>query len=66
MLTTDQKLAARQLLAQRPLVIPGTRAIPNETARREWFDSVFAEMRIHAVNTPREIKEFCDLAGVPD
>ena len=66
------KLNAQQLLAavncrdNRPTVLPGTNVILDDAARKEWFDLVCERMEKHGIKEPLQIKEFCDVAGVPD
>lgn len=66
-LTTEQTEAARKLLAARPAVLPGTRAIINDRARVAWYKQVTAEgMRLDVFKSPETIAAFCDAAGVAD
>lgn len=66
MLTPQQITAASDLLASRPEVYPGTRAIVDETARMRWYDQVSEAMTRLRVNTANAVSEFCELAGVAD
>lgn len=66
MLTIMQKASALHCLSIRPPVIEGTRVIPDDTARLQWFDSVMEAMKAQGIKGMRDITEFCDLAGVPD
>jgi hypothetical protein len=67
-LTAEQCDAARRLLARRPPVLPGTRVIVEEAARRAWYARVTDTMRQVKVDlaAPADVAAFCDLAGVPD
>lgn len=66
MLTPQQITAARDLLGSRPTVIPGTRAILNDTDRKRWFDEVSEALTRLRVDSAIDVSEFCDLAGVAD
>ena len=65
MLTDLQKKVAEELLASRPAVIPGTRAIVKYEDAVTWHDKVYGAMREYKVET-RDVNAFCDIAGVAD
>lgn len=65
-LTTDQQLAAEKLLAKRPVVLPGTRVILNDEAKKSWYAEVTQTMSDVGITGMIAIHEFCDLAGVAD
>ena len=62
-LTKDQTKAAKLLLAQRPMCIPGTSAIIVESEALHWHDLVTAKVFELKLN-PQQICAFCDEAGV--
>ena len=64
-LTVDQRERALELLALRPEVVPGTRAIINQAEGRRWFSLVITAM-IDLKVSDAQAQAFCDLAGVPD
>lgn len=64
-LSAPEREAAKALLAKRPPVVPGTRAILSREKAVAWFDEVSAEM-VRLGVTPTKVGAFCDLAGVPD
>lgn len=65
-LTKRQAAAASRLFQSRPAVIPGTRAILDETAQRAWHADVTAAIKEHGITSPDNVNAFCDLAGVAD
>lgn len=65
-LTKQQASAASRLFQSRPAVIPGTRAIVDESAQRTWFAEVTAAMKACGIKSPAQVNAFCDLAGVAD
>lgn len=64
-LTKTQRNAARSLFICRPRVLEGTRVIPDDKARKEWYDKVNDVMTSCNVK-PVDVERFCDIAGVPD
>lgn len=64
-LTKRQKKAAATLLAKRPMVVPGTRAIIREAEAAAWHDLV-TKAAIELKLTPQQVPAFCDAAGVAD
>lgn len=66
MLNEKQRAAAVALLAARPEVVPGTRAIINAHECRAWYDEVTRAMGTEGVITDEDVNEFCNTAGVPD
>lgn len=64
-LTDDQRKAAEEMLTARPPVIEGTRVVPDDAARLDWYNKVFTRMHELAL-TDAQAAEFCDVAGVPD
>lgn len=66
-LTKAQREAALALLAKRPAVLPGTRAILDRDAQRSWHDEVYQEMQRNGVVGSQDLTHvFCDVAGVAD
>lgn len=66
-LTQRARTKARQLLAERPEVVPGTCTIIDSAAAKKWFDLVCAAAaKLDIEAEPRAMSEFCDIAGVPD
>lgn len=65
-LTKEQIEAASRLLEERPLVLPGTRVILNDRKRVIWYNKVTRTMKELKIIEAVAVKEFCDLAGVPD
>lgn len=65
-LTKQQAIAASHLFQSRPAVIPGTRAIIDESAQRAWFAEVTDAMKARGITSPAQVNAFCDLAGVAD
>jgi hypothetical protein len=66
-LSAPEREAAKALLAKRPPVVPGTRAIVSRAKAVVWFDEVSAEMkRLGIASDGIKTAAFCDLAGVPD
>lgn len=64
-LTDEQKHAAAALLAKRPPVIEGTKAIISSRRSIRWHNEVTDQMnRLHVAESDTE--EFCDIAGVAD
>ena len=66
MLSKIKRNIAQSLLICRPSVIPGTRAIIDETARRNWHTKVCETMKREKIVDQNDVKEFCDIAGVAD
>jgi hypothetical protein len=64
-LTKKQRKAALALLAKRPAVLPGTRAILIAADQSHWHDLV-TKAAIELRLNPAQIVAFCDLAGVAD
>lgn len=64
-LTAKQLKAALELLAIRPQTLPGTRAIIDESAQKEWYDKVMVRA-IRLNLDPQQVPAFCDAAGVAD
>jgi hypothetical protein len=64
-LTAEQIAAAQGLLENRPPVLPGTRVILDDAARKQWYDNVTATMERLGLDQD-DVNQFCDLAGVPD
>lgn len=65
MLSDAQKSAAHALLASRPTVITGTRAITSQKQATAWHREVTDRMHELRVR-PEDVQEFCDIAGVAD
>ncbi len=65
MLTEQQHKTARELRTERPPVIDGTNVIPQDGARKRWYDKVIVAMREGGVASV-DVWDFCDIAGVPD
>lgn len=65
MLSERAWCCAQGLLATRPAVIPGTNVIPDNVVRKAWYERVINAMRVHGIGG-KDIKAFCDIAGVPD
>lgn len=63
-LSDKQRKAAEALLAIRPPVIPGTRAIVDEALEKEWYDKVTAKVLRLGISH-KQVAAFCDVAGVP-
>lgn len=64
-LSMEQRTRALELLAIRPPVVPGTRAIISQAEAKRWFDLVsFATRELKLQDN--QVAAFCDLAGVPD
>lgn len=64
-LTEAQRAAAIALKTERPAVIEGTNVIADDDERRAWYLKVRQRMKERNVSDML-VKEFCDLAGVPD
>jgi hypothetical protein len=64
-LTVDQKKAAKELRAQRPMCLPGTNAIISRSEAKAWHDLVATAATGLDVTTD-QLPTFCDLAGVAD
>jgi hypothetical protein len=64
-LSHKQRKAAEALLAIRPAVLPGTRAIIDEAKEKEWYDKVTTKV-LRLGLSPEQVAAFCDIAGVPD
>jgi hypothetical protein len=62
-LTRKQIKAAKALLTQRPMCIPGTNAIIRESEATAWHDLVTKTAFELGLN-PQQITAFCDVAGV--
>ena len=65
-LTPLQRGAASHLFAIRPPVVPGTRVVLSNKMREHWYGEVTDTMHKQKVTSPEQVKEFCDLAGVPE
>jgi hypothetical protein len=61
----QRRLVALGLLKARPMVVPNTNAIINDTERGVWYNCV-TEVAMALAMTPKEGKEFFDNAGVAD
>ena len=64
-LTKKQLKAAQTLLAKRPAVLPGTRAIIHAADQAHWHDLV-TKAAIELKLNPQQVVAFCDAAGVAD
>ena len=65
MLNDTQRAAAAALLAKRPAVVPGTRAIIDAAEKDRWYTEVTDKIR--ELRLPMtEVNEFCNEAGVAD
>jgi hypothetical protein len=65
-LNKTQITTASKLRQDRPAVLPGTNVILDTAAREEWYSRVTAQMNATGATLPRQVHEFCDLAGVPN
>ena len=65
MLTEKQKKAARTMLKRRPPTISSTRIVINREKREAWYAAVRRTMDQLGVENI-DVREFCDIAGVPD
>lgn len=66
MLTKDQIEAAQALFNSRPPVIPGTRVVIKQSERNRWYQRITDAMAALGVHDADAVREFCDLAGLPD
>lgn len=64
-LTRIQRALAKSLFIARPGVLPGTRVIPGTKKREAWYAKV-REAMIREKVPDACVREFCDIAGVPD
>jgi hypothetical protein len=64
-LTGDQKKEAKLLLKLRPPVLPGSRAILDAEAAKQWHALVVGKMNELRIDGPA-IHDFCNIAGVAD
>lgn len=67
----ERRLIALALLTARPPVIPGTRVIPDDTARKVWYDCVTGVADVCCrgegdAQDRRNAQFFFDTAGVPE
>lgn len=66
-LSAVEREAAKALLAKRPTVVPGTRAIMSRAEAVLWFNEVSDTMKRLGIESDHvKVAAFCDLAGVPD
>jgi hypothetical protein len=65
-LTTNQREFAMMLLAERPPTLPGTRVIPDDKARSEYYSKANQVMTKFGIRSLDDVNEFCNLCGIPD
>ena len=59
-----QRIAAASMLKRRPELLRGMHAVLDDSAYKLWFEVVCSEMQRLGIVDPRQVKEFCERAGV--